>query len=144
MMTIEEVKELVLTLGKKIGIKEDYKLYPMFAKFSNVFSEGSSVYVDESAYHFVAMERGKVVEQYESEDVNDILYQVFAEITSFMASNYEVKHRKEDEDPRRGCWKEELRLLKMINPMFVEMRLEEINMILKNYPFKDGKGKDLL
>lgn len=142
-MTIEEVKELVLDLGKRIGLEEDFKEYPIFAKSSHVFPEGSSVYVEENIYHFVVMERGRVVEQHESADVNDILYYVFEGITSTLASKYEVKHRKEDEDCRRGWWKEQLRLLEMINPQFARICYQEINQILKNYPFQDGKEEGL-
>ena len=143
MLNINEIKDLVLSMGEKIGLDKGSKLYPMFSKDKYVFSEGVSVYVDDEAYHFVAMERGKVVVQHDSTDVNDILYYVFKEITSTLATRYEVKHRKEDEDCRRGWWKEQLRLLEMINPQFARICYQEINQILKNYPFQDGKEEGL-
>lgn len=144
MLSTEEVKALVLSLGKKIGLEDNSNLYPFFNSKGFLFSEGGTVFSDDRGYHYVVEDHGKVVEQHDSTVIEDILYPVFRLITFTLASKYEVKHRKEDEDSRRELWKEQLRLLKIINPQFVQICLGEINTILKDYPFKDGKGKDLL
>lgn len=47
------------------------------------------------------MERRKINKHYESEKIEDILYPLFKNITSSLASKYELQHRNSDEDSRK-------------------------------------------
>lgn len=140
-MTIEEIKNYVLKLGRNIGLNDESTLYPMFSKTSNVFNEGNSIYVENSKYYYVVMERGKVNKCYESDELEDVLYSLFESITFEMASNYELQHRVEGEDSRELIWKKQLELMEKVNKKFFIKCQIEIEEILKIAPFNDGNEK---
>ena len=143
MLSFEELKELVFTLGRKIGLEDDSKLYPMFSKRAIPFGEGGTVYIAGNKYHYVVQDHGRTGEQYESTDVNDILYPVFKDIVWPMSVASEKKYFSDNVDFRRLLWKKQLELLKVVNPDFAAKYLKEIKVVLKDHPFDDGKGKDL-
>lgn len=136
-MTLDEIKEYVLELGRKIGLNDDSELYPMFSDNSNVFSEGESIYIENSKYFYVIMERGRINKIYESEDIEEILYPLFESITFHLALKYELDHRIMNKDPRRLIWKHQLELLEKVNKKFSLRCQDEIDKILKIAPFND-------
>lgn len=136
-MTVEEIKKYIFELGESIGLDTESKLYPRFSKDSNVFNEGASIYVENSKYYYVIMERGHVNKCYESEDIEEILYPLFESITFSMASDYELNHRIKNEDSRKLIWKKQLELLEKVNKKFCEKCQIEIEEILKIAPYND-------
>ena len=139
-MTLEEIKNYIFELGRKIGLDDDSKLYPMFSRTSNVFNDGASIYVKNSKYYYIIMERGQLNKCFESEDLEEVLYPLFESITFSLASDYELNHRIENEDSRRLLWKKQLELLKKINRNFFVKCQIEIEKILKIAPFNDENG----
>jgi len=139
-MTLEEIKNYIFELGRKIGLDDDSKLYPMFSRTSNVFNDGASIYVKNSKYYYIIMERGQLNKCFESEDLEEVLYPLFESITFSLASDYELNHRIENEDSRRLLWKKQLELLKKINRNFFVKCQIEIEEILKIAPFNDENG----
>ncbi|MDQ0362148.1 Imm63 family immunity protein [Breznakia pachnodae] len=137
MFTIEEIKNIVFKLGNQIGLETDSGLYPMFSKTPDVFNDGVSIYVDNSMYHYVNMSQGNMRKHIESNNLDDIMYEVFKSATSVLAQKYELEHRDEESDFRRIMWKKQLTLLKEINPNFVERRKKEIDDILAISPYRD-------
>ena len=143
MLSFEELKELVFTLGRKIGLEDDSKLYPKFFREAFLFGQEGSVYIDDNKYHYVVQDHGRISQQYEGTDVNDILYPMFKDIVWPMSVASEKKYFSDDVDFRRLLWKKQLELLKVVNPDFAAKYLKEIKVVLKDHPFDDGKGKDL-
>jgi len=139
-MTLEEIKNYIFELGRKIGLDDDSKLYPMFSRTSNVFNDGASIYVENSKYYYIIMERGQLNKLFESKDLEEVLYPLFESITFSLASDYELNHRIENEDSRRLLWKKQLELLKKINRNFFVKCQIEIEKILKIAPFNDENG----
>lgn len=137
-MTLDEIKEYVLELGRKIELNDDSELYPMFSDNSNVFSEGDSIFIENSKYYYVIMERGRINKIYESEDIEEILYPLFESITFHLALKYELNHRIMNKDPRRIIWKHQLELLEKVNKKFSLKCQDEIDKILKIAPFNDN------
>ena len=136
MLKIGEIRDIIIELGVKIGLEKESELFPMFTEQGRVFSDGNSVYVTETEYHYVVMERGKVNECYRGEHLDDILYPVFNDITFTLAMEYEIEHRNNDVDSRKERWRKQLELLEAIDIKFVETRKKEIEEILKKYPFR--------
>ena len=139
-MTLEEIKNYIFELGRKIGLDDDSKLYPMFSRTSNVFNDGASIYVENSKYYYIIMERGQLNKLFESKDLEEVLYPLFESITFSLASDYELNHRIENEDSRRLLWKKQLELLEKINRNFFVKCQIEIEEILKIAPFNDENG----
>jgi len=139
-MTLEEIKNYIFELGRKIGLDDDSKLYPMFSRTSNVFNDGASIYVENSKYYYIIMERGQLNKLFESKDLEEVLYPLFESITFSLASDYELNHRIKNEDSRRLLWKKQLELLEKINRNFFVKCQIEIEEILKIAPFNDENG----
>lgn len=136
MFSLEEVKNIIFKMSNKISVSKDSALLPMFSKTKDVFSEGESIYVDDK-YHYIMMERGQVYKHYESEELEEILYPLFKNITFSLAQEYEFNHRRVNEDFRRLMWKKQLKLLRKINKNFAEERKKEIEEILTISPYND-------
>lgn len=137
MLTLEEVENKIFEIGNKLGLDDDSILYPRFSKTSQVFSEGTTIYISDSKYHFITMDRGQVRKHIYSKDINVILYELFKNITANLARKFELENRKENIDSRRIWWKKQLELLNTINPSFSITRKKEMDDILKISPFRD-------
>lgn len=137
MLTLEEVENKIFEAGNKLGLNNDSILYPRFSKTSQVFSEGTTIYISDSKYHFITMDRGQVRKHIYSKDIDVILYELFKNITANLARKFELENRKENIDSRRIWWKKQLELLDTINPSFFIKRKKEMDDILKISPFRD-------
>lgn len=137
MLSLEEVQKYISKMSNKISVSKGSDLLPMFSKTEDVFSEGESIYIDDK-YHYIIMERGQMYKHYESEELEDILYPLFKNITFSLAQEYELNHRRANEDFRRLMWRKQLKLLGKINKDFAEMRKKEIEEILKKAPYNDA------
>lgn len=135
-MTLEEVKQKVYSLCKKIDLDINSNLLPMFSESDQIFSEGASIYVSNSKYYYVIMERGKINKKYESENLDDILYPLFESITFSLGCDYELKHRRNNEDSRKQIWEKQLKLLGKIDVQFEENCKKEIESILEIAPYR--------
>lgn len=137
MLTINEVENRVYELGNILNIDKESRLYPMFSNTPEVFSEGVSIYVTDTKYHYIIMERGRERKHYESSDLDDILYYIFKSITFSLASDYEVKHRRENQDFRRLLFSKQLELIRKISEQYYQKCNHQIKEILKISPFRD-------
>ena len=134
---LQALKEKVHRIGSTLGLSDVSNLYPFFSNNKNVFSEGNYVYVDDNGYHFVETERDKINKQIDCIKEEDILYVIFLRITFALASEYELKHRKPNEDSRRQLFAKQLELLESIDVEFAKKRKKRIDEILRLYPYKD-------
>ena len=142
MIAISEIKGKAYELGEKIGVEKSSTLYPIFSEATDIvdlYNDGTSVYVENSTYNYIIMNRGNISRQYKYKDVDGILYAIFKSITFQIASDYEKSNRKENEDFRRQLFDKQLELLSNINKNFAERRKKEIDEILKISPFRDSK-----
>ncbi|MEG0564350.1 Imm63 family immunity protein [Anaerorhabdus sp.] len=136
MHTLEEVKDYIIKMSDRISINAESNLLPMFSETKDVFNEGASIYVD-NKYHYIIMERGRMNKHCESEVLEDIIYPLFKDLTSSLAQQFELEHRKSEEDFRKLMWEKQLELLGRINEKFVDMRKREIEDILIIAPYSN-------
>lgn len=136
-MKLEEVKQRIYFLGGRIGLKKNSDLWPVFSENGHVSGEGASIYVEHSKCHYVIMERGKLVKKYVSENLEDILYPLFENITFTLASEYELNHRRSGEDSRRQLWEKQVELLERIHKSYAEACRAEIRKFLEISPYKE-------
>ena len=69
--------------------------------------------------------------------VQGILFIVFSKITFALASEFELEHRRANEDSRRQLFAKQLELLESIDYGFAKRRKKRIDEILRIYPFHD-------
>ncbi|HYG15921.1 MAG TPA: Imm63 family immunity protein, partial [Bacteroidia bacterium] len=73
---------------------------------------------------YVVVERGAEFERSCYIDINKLLYKVFSDVVFVMATDYEVKHRIENEDSRRQWFAKEIELLSVLNKQWAEWQRE--------------------
>ncbi len=95
--------------------------------------------VDKKNYHYVVVERGIEWERSTTQNLNELLYWIFNDVTFQMACDYEVKNRVNNQDFRRELFRKQLEFMKNINSDFSKKLEEEIREILKNHPFNDNR-----
>jgi len=136
MFSLKEVKNKVYELGEIIGLKSDSHLFPMFLEDNRGCGDGASIHIEESKYCYLVMERGQIVKKHESENLDEILYHLFSDITFSLAVDYEVRHRNKEEDFRRIMFAKQLELLQKINENYCKKREEQIADILQKHPYR--------
>ena len=93
--------------------------------------------VDNSAYHYVIVERGQELKRISTADLDELLYHVFRDVTFSMSTTLEVQSRRPREDFRRQLFAINLNLLGQLEPHWQDRYQHELDKILKEYPFND-------
>ena len=116
-MSKDELKLEVLKLSKIINVPEH--LIPTF-DYSKDFAR-PHIEIQEQEYHFVIIERGQELERRKTFEIKEILFWIFDGITFSMASDLEVKNRKEGEDFRIQLFSIQENLIHQISPEFCKI-----------------------
>ncbi len=94
-------------------------------------------------FHYFYVERGERYDVRTSADMDEALYWVFCDVTSAVASNYELIHR----DPRAGdtrrlLFSYQLKLLSKLKTEWAERRSAKIDDILVANPLIDDRAAE--
>lgn len=87
--------------------------------------------------YFIVSERGEEYERRMTDNLDDLLYWIFADVTFSMACTYELKNRVEGKDCRRIIFDKQEELLGILNPTWRDRERKEHEQILKDHPFDD-------
>ena len=90
-----------------------------------------------TAYEFLVCERGSEIERRSTENVDELLYWIFENITFSIASQYELDQRRSGEDPRRQLFAKQVSLLSSLSEEWGRRRAREHEQILAEHPFVD-------
>lgn len=132
MFTMNEIKHQIEKIAGQIHAPGT--LMPTYGYSKN---DGTPhVEVDDLFYYYMNLERDKKILNRKTSELDALLYWVFVDITSSMASYYEKTHRDPKIDPRRVRFEHQLFLLEIINHDWKERREIEIEEILKISPYK--------
>jgi|SRR6478609_4609105 len=106
---------------------------------SNDFAD-PYILIDGMFFQYVVRERGEILQNRETRDVEKLLYWVFKGVTFNMAVEFERNHRMPGQDIRRLLFSHELQLLETLNPQWRVMEQQEIDEILLRAPYSDQLG----
>jgi hypothetical protein len=109
-----------------------------FVIHTTPMGDGSRYIEVDDAYHLVAEERGVEFERRTTSDLDELLFWILSGLTSRMASDYEVRNRREREDSRRQVFATDLELLELLSPAWAKRRRAEYDEILRTHPFHDS------
>ena len=85
-----------------------------------------------NSYCYVVRERGVEFERRRTTYLDEILYWIFADVTSSMATRWQLANRVEGEDFRRGLLTKELDLLDRLDPIWASRhRLENAKLLVE-------------
>ena len=87
--------------------------------------------IDKYGYNYVCRERGEEIFRKLPFNLDDLLYEVFSDVTFELASKWEVKNRKESEDFRLQLFAKQVQLMSAINKDFGKKLNNRLQKILK-------------
>ena len=100
--------------------------------------DGSPYVEVADAYYFVVEERGVELERRKTADLDELLYWILEGLTSSMAWDHELRHRREGEDFRRQGFAKQIELLSLLSVDWAERRKAEQAEVQAQHPFSDG------
>ena len=133
MLTLSEIEVKVYELAQKIGVPQN--ILPTYG-----YSEHSArphVEVSSRAYFYVVAQSGQEVSRYATQDIDQLLYKIFVDVTFGLAITYAEKNRNENQDIRRLAFQRQVELLTLLSPQWGERGSQENAQILKQAPFDD-------
>lgn len=92
---------------------------------------------DGHMFQYRVLSRSNEIEEITG-DADKILAKVFSDITDFLASNFEVRHRIAGEDSRRAMFAKQIDLLQLLNPEWASTEAARHQAILVRHPFRDS------
>ena len=131
--TLSEIKASVDQFAERIGAPQN--TLPTYG-----YSEHTArphVEVDTRGYHFVIVERGEELERHTTSDLDELLYQIFTNVTFALSGKYERDHRTENRDPRKIMFKLQVELLTRLSSHWGDRESQAHKQLLKQHPFDD-------
>ncbi|HLP19474.1 MAG TPA: Imm63 family immunity protein [Chitinophagales bacterium] len=133
-MSVLSAKDLEVVLRNELlKISNDFTLLP--AINSSNYDAKPFIEIDRYGYNYVCCERNQEIFRKLPIDTEQLLYEVFRDISFRLAIGWESKNRLQGEDFRRQLFAKRIELMGKINPVFAEKMQEEINQILLHYPY---------
>jgi hypothetical protein len=130
MVSIAHLRKQYLALCQKLGAK---------GRFQTAAQHDGSAHVEVTAdsYQYVVTERGTEFERKRTDDADELLYWLMADVVFSVASEYELTHRIEGQDFRRLLFQKEIELMGQLSANWSERKRREIEHILSDHPFDD-------
>jgi hypothetical protein len=130
--SISTIRKKVREYGKKIGApKELLTVTTTTDGFGTPYIE-----IGDQEYHYIVSERGTEHKRKTTRDVHKLLYWIFKDIVFEMASDYELNHRKPEEDFRKLLFNKDLALFEKLDNQWYVWEKEDIDNILKENPYE--------
>ena len=99
--------------------------------------DGSFCYSDEKGYHYGVNERGKLITNFTTQSLVEIVFAVLEEEILWMAHDYERQHRIPGEDSRRQLFQKMMQYWNRIGGEYAARAGQDIKGTLIKAPFID-------
>lgn len=133
MLTLSEIKQEIDRLAAMVGASEP--LLPTYGRSED--GARPHIEVDSCGYHYVIVERGEELKRVSTQDLDELLFRVFADVTFNLAVDYELKHRIEGQDFRRIIFRRQVDLLSILSKAWADREDRAHEQILPEHPFDD-------
>ena len=130
--SISTIRKKVREFGKKINVPK--KLLTIRNTSDGLGTP--HLEIDDHGYHYVISERGTEFRCNTTRDLHTLLYWIFKGIVFQMASEYELSHRKSDEDFRRVLFSKTLELFEKLDKQWYAWDKENVDNLLKETPYE--------
>lgn len=132
LLDVSAIQRRAKALAAQLG-KRDFNI-----RSSSTHDGSPHIEVLDDVYSFVVCERGAEMERRTSKDLDDLLFWILENLTSNLAWNFELKHRRDSEDSRRQAFAKQTELLSLLSPEWGERQKAAQEEILMRYPFRDS------
>jgi len=132
--SISTIRKKVREYGKKINA-------PSHLLTVRATSDGFGtpyIEIDKNGYNYVVSERGVEFERRQTKDIDKLLYWILKSTVFIMANDYELEHRKPNEDFRRQLFAKQIELMSQLDSKFVQWIKEELDKVLEESPYEDN------
>jgi Immunity protein 63 len=131
--SLNELKLIVVDLGRLIKArKSDLPTIGKSADFAH-----PSVDVDADGYHYVVVERGVEIRRESTNDLDQLLFWIFEDVSFSMAIRKIGAANAGNRDQRRAYFVRQVELLNKLKPEWGEAILQKQTDILEKFPFDD-------
>jgi hypothetical protein len=132
---VKSLYEKLKPLTEREQIFKPIEVY--FAEKTPIGEPGDFCYSDGECYYYGSIgDRGAVTIE-KTKSLFEVTYWILKFQTSVMAFDYEKKHRVEGKDHRRIAFPFKIDLMGIIGADYRQKAEDEINEILKDYPYED-------
>ena len=87
---------------------------------------------------YVVTERGCEFERRRTKDPDVLLYWLISDLAFQMASSYELRFRRANEDFRKLLFAKQIELLAAVKPQWGVRKEEELRLVLETHPYRDS------
>lgn len=133
--TLSEIKNDVDKLAEQIDAKNCFYL-PTYG-YTNDFAK-PHIEVNSLGYHYVVVERGQELQRITTNSLDELLGNIFANVTFNLGCEYEVNNRIEYQDPRRIIFQHQVELLSQLSTEWAERETQRHAHLLQQYPLDDN------
>jgi len=123
----DDIRKRLVTELKKIN--GDVGLLPDINN-SNDFAK-PFIEIDRHGYNYICRERGQEIFRKTPFDIDELVFEVFDNLTFDIATKWEVENRKENEDFRLQLFAKQVDLMTQINKGFGERLNSRLQKILR-------------
>ena len=134
MKNLKEIQAFISEFGQKLTERKMPKGLFVVLGERNEFAE-PFIEIKSGYYQYVVMERGQEITRRKTQDLDELLYWLISNDISKIASNWELRHRKEGKDCRRLIFAKEVELFKKINSTILSIYLKWSDLLFNiGYP----------
>jgi hypothetical protein len=139
MVDLNEIQTKVELLAKLIDSPVD-----QLPTYGNSRGDGTpNIDIGGGTYYYTAPDRGVMSINRQTQNIDELLYWIFKDITFSMAVWFELENRIKDQHARRLIFSHQLGLLKTLDTNWFWKAKMEIAKILQNCPYDDSSGVSL-
>lgn len=130
---LSEIQEEVFDKGARICLPREL----LIIRRAPVEDGSPYVEVDHGLYSYVSTERGYEIFRKSTSSLDTLLYWIFERAVSRLALEYELRNRKEGQDPRRQYFQKKVELMDRLDAKWgLELR-RDIEKTIASSPYED-------
>ncbi len=135
-MTIKDIENKVNQLAEIINA--DRNLLPTYGYSLDLACP--HIEVNQIGMHYIVVERGQEHERKTTDNIDELLFWIFDNVTFSISVEFELKNRNETKDSRRMIFSKQEDLMGKLNNEWEERAKREHQAILKRNPYDDLAG----
>jgi hypothetical protein len=128
-----ELRTRIQTMARLIDAPND--LLPAYRTSEQ--NGGPHIEIDGPTYHYVFSERGQEYDRWSTTSIEELLYRTFRDLTFSMSFKVARPHQKPGKDPRREAFRQQIELLRRLDPEWATRSAIEQQEVLIVHPFVD-------
>ena len=136
----QQLQKLIYEMNNKLISKYGPEFSDLEINWGNRIprtGSGAVCQVGKNGYSYRIYERGNLLKEVTTEDVNEIIYAIFSNHLHEAACKYELKNRIKGQDFRRILFEKYLEYWRALGDDYYNFASSKIDAILREFPYSD-------